>query len=122
MYERKLKQQLLENLQPGNVTALFGARRTGKTTLMQQIIATLDNKRVLVLNGEDFDTSRIMASLRTEYYKNLTAGYDFLFIDETQNIPDIGKALKLMVDTQPHLAVLQRAHPPLTSKIKLVSH
>jgi predicted AAA+ superfamily ATPase len=58
-----------------------------------------------MMNGEDFDTAQILSGLRTETYKNLLAGYDYLFIDEAQNIPDIGKALKLIVDTQSQVAV-----------------
>lgn len=119
MFERKLQQPLLENLKPGHVTALFGARRTGKTTLMQLIAAGLENKSVLLLNGEDYDTARLMASLRVENYKNLTAGYHFLFIDEAQNIPDIGKALKLIVDTQPHLAVFATGSSSFDLKNKI---
>jgi len=93
------------HLKKGHVTALFGARRTGKTTLMQQISQSLPGKEVLVLNGEDFDVAQVLSSQRQETLRNLVAGYSYIFIDEAQSIPNIGKNLKLLVDTYPRVAV-----------------
>ncbi len=105
MISRHLTQQLMLNLKKGNVTVLFGARRTGKTTIMNSLGQSLSGKKVLMLNGEDFDVANTLSSQRIETLKNLVAGYEYLFIDEAQNIPNIGKNLKLIVDTQPHVAV-----------------
>lgn len=105
MIERTITSQLINDLKPGKVTALFGARRTGKTIIMQTIKDILAGKKVLLLNGEDFDVSSILSSQRTEALKNLVAGYDYLFIDEAQNIPKIGANLKLLVDSQPNVSV-----------------
>lgn len=105
MIKRALTKPLMKTLRKGKVTALFGARRTGKTTLMNVIIKSLNNKNVLVLNGEDYDVAGILSSQRQEVIKNLIAGYDFIFIDEAQNVTNIGQALKLLVDTQPNVSV-----------------
>jgi uncharacterized protein len=100
MIPRTIAHQILSDLKPGHVTALFGARRTGKTMIMESIRDQLDGKRVLLLNGEDYDVAAILSSQRQEVLKSLVAGYDFLFIDEAQSIQGIGKNLKLLVDTQ----------------------
>lgn len=106
MKNRVIQKQLLESMHPGRVTVLFGARRTGKTTLMNQIIDKTKNQNsVLSLNGEDYDVATMLSSLRTEVLKNLVDGYDMIFIDEAQNIPKIGNGLKLIVDTFPKLTV-----------------
>jgi len=105
MIKRFLTESLTQDLKKGHVTALFGARRTGKTTLMQQISQSLPGKEVLVLNGEDFDVAQVLSSQRQETLGSLVAGYDYIFIDEAQNIPNIGRNLKLLVDTQPQVAV-----------------
>jgi predicted AAA+ superfamily ATPase len=105
MIKRHLTQSLFEDLKPGKVTALFGARRTGKTIIMHTLKEMLSGKKVLILNGEDFEVSSILSSQRTETLKNLVAGYEYLFIDEAQSIPKIGANLKLLVDTQPNIAV-----------------
>jgi predicted AAA+ superfamily ATPase len=105
MINRYLTEILIQNLKGGNVTALFGARRTGKTVIMEMINKSCSDKKVLILNGEDYDVANILSSHRIETLGNLVSGYDFLFIDEAQNIPDIGQNLKLLVDTQPKLSV-----------------
>jgi predicted AAA+ superfamily ATPase len=69
------------------------------------IIKTLAGKKILQANGEDYDMAQVLSSQRQEALANLVAGYDYFFIDEAQNVPGIGKSLKLMVDTQPHISV-----------------
>lgn len=105
MINRYLTEKLKINLKSGNVTVLFGARRTGKTTLMNIIVDSLTDKNVLVLNGEDFDVANALSSGRIETLGNLVAGYEVLFIDEAQNIPNIGQNLKLLIDTQVNVSV-----------------
>jgi predicted AAA+ superfamily ATPase len=105
MINRYLKNSLIESLKPGQVTVLFGARRVGKTTLMNMVIDSLKGQNVLVLNGEDFDVARVLASQREVSLRSLVAGYSHVFLDEAQNIPEIGKNLKLLVDSQPQVAV-----------------
>jgi len=105
MLKRCITGQLLNDLKKGHVTALFGARRTGKTTLMNAVIQSVKNKKHLILNGEDYDVATTLSSLRQETLTNLVSGYDILFIDEAQNVPNIGKNLKLLVDTNPDVSV-----------------
>lgn len=105
MINRTLTTPLLNSLKKGKVVAVFGARRTGKTTLMNIITKSLSGEKALILNGEDFDVASILSSQRQELIKTLVAGYDFLFIDEAQNIRNIGQGLKLLVDTQPDISV-----------------
>ena len=92
-----IQSQLINDLKPAHVTGLFGARRTGKTILMQQIKDQLSNKKILMVNGEDMDVAELLASQRSQVLKNLVTGYDYLFIDEAQKVPGIGENLKLMV-------------------------
>ncbi len=105
MIKRFLTDHLLASLKKGKVLTLFGARRTGKTTIMNVLSKSLSKNKVLVLNGEDYNVANILSAQRQETLKNLVAGYDFVFIDEAQNIPNIGQNLKLLVDTQPQVAV-----------------
>jgi uncharacterized protein len=106
MINRYITESILESLVPGRVTALFGARRTGKTTLINSIAERLSEKRVLKLNGEDLTVAEILASGRQEILENLTKGYDYVIIDEAQSISGIGKNLKLLIDTRPDLSIL----------------
>jgi len=105
MIKRYITDQLIGNLKSGHVTALFGARRTGKTVIMNTIVDSLGKEKVLVLNGEDYDVARVLSSHKQQVLKNLVSNNDYLFIDEAQSIPDIGQNLKLLVDTNPNVSV-----------------
>ena len=100
---RLLEDIIFENLKPGLVTGLFGARRTGKTFLMERLKSRLEGKKVLMVQGDNIDAAEIISSQRLSVLKQFTAGYNYLFIDEAQKIPNIGNSLKLMVDAIPEL-------------------
>ncbi len=72
---------------------------------MKEIMRDLVSKRILYLNGEDYDVSRILSSKSETVLKNIVSGYEYLFVDESQNIPEIGANLKLLVDTNPGINV-----------------
>ena len=96
---------LQKNLKPQKVTLLLGARRVGKSKLIEALLNTY-KKNYLCLNGEDEDTHQLLAQRTVGNYTRLLKGYDLLVIDEAQNIPDIGKKLKLIVDTFKGLKIL----------------
>jgi predicted AAA+ superfamily ATPase len=100
MYKRKLEQRLLNSLKPDFVVVLYGARRTGKTVLMNAIRDKIAAKsKILMVNGEDLEVAEILASQKLSTLERFTRGYDYLFIDEAQAIPHVAKSLKLMVDS-----------------------
>ncbi|HOX77547.1 MAG TPA: ATP-binding protein [Bacteroidales bacterium] len=105
MIYRFLTDDILKSLHPGFVTGLFGARRTGKTFLMEQIRDRIEGKQILMVQGDNLDVAEILSSQRLSVLTQFTAGYDYLFIDEAQKIPGIGDNLKLIVDNIPELAV-----------------
>ena len=95
--ERKITSKIKNKLIPNKVVLIFGARRVGKTVLIQQITNNFEGK-ILALNGEDDDSISLLKEKSISNYKNLLRGVDLLIIDEAQNIPEIGQKLKLMVD------------------------
>lgn len=99
MIARTIKNQLSDALMPGRVVLLFGARRTGKTLLLQSIADGISEGRVLKVNGENLDVAEILSSHRLSLLDTFVKGVDYLFIDEAQAIPDIGANLKLITDT-----------------------
>lgn len=106
MIPRLIENQILESLKPGKVIGIFGARRTGKTVLMERIKSGLKDKKVLMVHGENLDAAEILSSQRVNILRKFVEGYEYLFIDEAQEIPGIGLNLKLIVDTIPGLSVL----------------
>ena len=83
---------------PGKVLLLVGARRTGKTFFIRQLLSHWDKNKCLLLNGEDIIVQQQLRNRSVANYKSLTAGYKYIIIDEAQKIPEIGLILKLMVD------------------------
>ena len=97
MLKRWVLPAVKDSLGERKAIGLFGARRTGKTVLMDQLLKEIEGE-VLVVSGEDFDVQEILSSQRLSLLKSFTAGYTHLFIDEAQKIPHIGINLKLIVD------------------------
>ena len=104
MIARKLLPYIIEKLKPGFAVGLFGARRTGKTVLMNQLVQEISGNS-LVVSGEDFDVQEILSSQKLSLLKSFTSGYSHLYIDEAQKIPNIGNNLKLIVDNIPEIAL-----------------
>jgi len=97
MITRILQQKICNSLKPNKVVLIFGARRVGKTCLMQKVIEQFKGNP-LVLNGEDYDTLKLLENRSIGNYRNLLNGFDLLAIDEAQHIPEIGQKLKLIAD------------------------
>ncbi|MBN2728781.1 MAG: ATP-binding protein [Bacteroidales bacterium] len=104
MITRKLLPYIVDNLKPGFAVGLFGARRTGKTVLMNQVAQEIPGKP-LIISGEDFDVQEIFSSQKLSLLKSTTSGYTHLFIDEAQKIPNVGINLKLIVDNIPGISI-----------------
>jgi predicted AAA+ superfamily ATPase len=102
---RILKQRISANLQPNKVILVLGARRVGKTVLLNQIVEQFEGNKLL-MNGEDYDTLSLLENRSISNYRNLLEGVNLLVIDEAQQIPDIGVKLKLMVDEIPGIRIL----------------
>lgn len=104
--EREIHAALRGRLEEGRkVLLLFGARQVGKTTLARRLLAELPY-RALELTGDDAVTSGLLASRDGTRLDGLVAGYDLLFLDEAQRVPEVGLALKLLHDRHPDLRIL----------------
>jgi uncharacterized protein len=103
--KRVLFDAITGRLVAGKVHILYGARRTGKTFLLRQILEKIPLKN-LWLNGEDLNTQRLLAERSAANYRRLTSGIELVVIDEAQSVENIGAILKLMIDELPHLIII----------------
>ena len=124
MFERALYKTVVDNLAMQKVSILLGARRVGKTQLLNDIEKKVNDK-CLWLNGEDETVAKILEERSIANYKRLLQGYTLLIIDEAQYIKDIGRKVKLMIDeiNPLHIIItgssafdLQQASEPLVGR------
>jgi uncharacterized protein len=106
MIKRALRQVLQSRIQGSNkVLILYGARQVGKTTLAMSLLEELSAK-VLKINADQQEYLEVLSSRSLIQLRGLVEGYDWLFIDEAQRIPDIGINLKILHDQLPELRIL----------------
>jgi len=102
---RYLKSTILRKIGKNKVILLFGTRRVGKTWLIEQITAEA-NIEYIFLNGEDQDIQTLLATRTAANYKRILGNSKLLVIDEAQVIPEIGKILKLLIDSFKDLTII----------------
>ena len=98
---------ILKHLKPNKVIVIMGARRVGKTKLIENFLKGYPEKSMF-LNGDDFDTHKLLENQSIANYRRILGNCKLLVIDEAQEIPDIGKKLKLMVDTIANLKIIHK--------------
>ena len=82
---------------PGKVVVIYGARRTGKTTLLKEFLKD-EIKAHLLVSGEDITVHSYLSSQSVEKLTDFVGKAKLLLVDEAQKIPNIGVNLKLIVD------------------------
>jgi predicted AAA+ superfamily ATPase len=92
-------------LAPNKVLVIYGPRRVGKTTLLQNYLKHTPFKYKLD-SGDNIRTQQILSSQDFSQILAYIEGYELLAIDEAQNIPNIGMGLKIIVDQVPGIRVV----------------
>lgn len=93
-----------EYLEPNKVLIIYGPRRVGKTTLLQAYLSRTRLKYKSAV-GDDVPTQRLLSSRNVNLIKEYLEGYELFALDEAQYIPNIGQALKIIVDQIPGIHV-----------------
>lgn len=124
---RLLESTIKRYLFKGRVILLYGARRVGKTTLVKQILTRYPDKKTRYINCDDLTNQRILGIQEALALKAFLGEQDLLVLDEAQNVPNIGKTLKILVDTYPEMQIIasgsssfdlaNKAAEPMTGRI-----
>lgn len=104
-FSRHILSQIIDKTTSNKVLIVYGARRVGKTHLMRTVEEQFAGKS-LFLNAEDLDTVTLLSDRRVASFSRWVADIDLLIIDEAQIVPEIGKSLKLLIDSFPKLTIL----------------
>lgn len=102
LHQKNVAQDLAHS---DKVLVIYGARQVGKTTLVRELMREYSGK-VLELNADNMPFMEALSGRNLEQLKGLVEGYDLLFIDEAQRVPDIGINLKLLHDHLPQLKII----------------
>lgn len=97
MIERTLKQTILENFYRGKAIIILGSRQVGKSTLMNQLVGSL-NLKVLNLDCDDRNIRNILEKASTTELIRLIGDNQIIIVDEAQRVDNIGLALKIIID------------------------
>lgn len=119
--EKRIKERLFKE----KVIILYGARQVGKTTLAQKILEEF-GENGKYLNCELASVETGLSVLEAEKIKSFLGDYKIIVLDEAQNIRNIGKVLKIIVDTYPKMQIIatgsssfnlfQKISEPLTGR------
>ena len=101
-----MRESISDELVKGQkLVVLYGARQTGKTSLLSSITDELPYKTVRV-NADQARYQEVFSGQDLRKMQDLVEGYELLFIDEGQKIPDLGIHLKILHDELPSLRVV----------------
>lgn len=104
IFDRTLMDKITPWLFQGKVIILYGPRQVGKTTIANQIIG--NHPGALYLNCERQPVWELLISQNLTRIRETIGNARLVVFDEAQKIPDIGKLLKLLIDTYPEIQFL----------------
>jgi len=102
---RSIQSKIEEVLFKNKVIIIYGARRTGKTTLVKAILENFKDE-TRYINCENLVNKEVLETQNIEQLKAFLGNYKLIVLDEAQNINRIGHVLKLLVDTYPEIQII----------------
>jgi uncharacterized protein len=97
MIQRRLQPIIEGYLFKGKTIVIYGARQTGKTTLLEQMLEPYRGD-TLFLNGDDADIRGMLTDLNATKLIPIIGKSKIVVVDEAQRIPETGLALKIIHD------------------------
>ena len=92
---------------PKRILVIYGPRRVGKTTLINHYLKSREGKaRIKRATGDYLSDMELLSSRDPKRLLDWVSGYDTVFIDEAQRIPQIGLCLKILIDARPGLSII----------------
>jgi uncharacterized protein len=116
MINRILKDDIKSKLFKGKAIFIYGPRQAGKTTLVNELIQE-ENLDVVTLTGDDDVTQSLFETVTSSRWTQILGSKKCVFIDEGHKIKNLGRSIKLLVDSRKDVQVIVTG----SSSFKLVS-
>jgi predicted AAA+ superfamily ATPase len=124
---REIEEKIKNHLFKKKVILVFGARQTGKTTLVKKILEEYKDLNPVYLNCDEEDIKEeLERATSSTQLQSLFGETKLLVIDEAQRVKDIGLKLKLIHDCFPQIQIIatgsssfqlgQKTNEPLTGR------
>lgn len=105
MFQRIIKSQIEQDIfSYEKIIILYGSRQVGKTTLVKELLK--NSPETLLINADQLVYNDIFSSRDLKAMKEIIGVKKILFIDEAQNIKDIGINLKILYDEISELKII----------------
>ena len=102
---RLVQKNIEEKLFGGRILVLYGARRTGKTSIVKNILQKYPENS-FYFDFEDPQNRLLFENAGVEKLKSLLQDYKLVIFDEAQKFLNIGQTLKLIHDHLPSVQVI----------------
>ncbi len=102
---KRFYSELNRHIETGKVLVVFGPRQVGKTTLVEDFLSSTPLKFKLE-TGDNIKIQTLFASQELDRILSYANPYELIVIDEAQKIPNVGVALKMIVDHLPNMKII----------------
>lgn len=100
MINRMMTNHIQEAMAQGKAAIILGARQTGKTTLIKNLLPNNQNASVF-LNADEPYIRENLQGISSHKLKQIIGGAKIVVIDEAQRVKNIGLTMKLICDELP---------------------
>ena len=101
----RIYDNLEKQIRPQKALVIYGPRRVGKTTILENFLKKTTLKYKLD-SGDNIRTQQVLGSQDFTQIFSFAEGYELIAIDEAQQIPNIGMGLKIIVDKIANIKVI----------------
>ncbi len=99
-------QTISQSLVPGRVLVIYGPRRVGKTTLLNNYLSTITDQSVFLGVGDDMRIRELFATESREKLLDFASRYSTIAIDEAQMVKSLGIGVKMIIDAYPEKSII----------------
>jgi uncharacterized protein len=105
IYARIIENQIKNDLFKQKAIIIYGPRQVGKTTLVKQIMQSI-NEKSIYLNCDEIDVRQSLEGKTSTQLKGMIGDAKIVVLNEAQRVESIGIVIKLLVDKYEDIQVI----------------